>query len=138
MKKLLILAILLPVILFNSICFSETKESKHKRVDEFVSKLNNGAAATYNNFSFSCKDIEEKTPVLVLKATVVCLECAICKEKMDNFLGWSFLFISEVWHKNFGTYRVNILNDVDKVVYIINEQHELLKPIPLPRGMAGL
>jgi hypothetical protein len=112
--------------------FSYADDLKVKRVEKFVQKLNHGAAATMCDMSFSCHNPKADKPILVVKALLQCLECNDCLIQMDTFLGDSFLLISEVWFQTFGTYRMNIVNMNGKLVFIINEKHQLLRPMPLP------
>lgn len=114
--------------------FSYADKLQVERVEKFVQKLNSGAAATMNNVSFGCHNPKADKPILTIKALLNCLECNYCTTQMNTFLGESFLLISEVWFKTFGSYRVNILNEYDKLVFIIDEKHQLMKPIPLPEG----
>lgn len=107
-------------------------ELQTERVEKFVQSLNHGAGATMNDISFSCHDPKADMPILVAKTLNQCLECNDCLIQMDTFLGESFLLISEVWFKTFGSYRMNIVNKEDKVVFIVNSEHKLLRPMPLP------
>jgi hypothetical protein len=125
-----ILIVLLVALVVAQFIYAD--EVKTKRVEKFVNKLNHGAAATMCDMSFSCHDPKSDKPILVVKALIQCLECNDCLIQMNTFLGDSFLLISEVWFKNFGSYRMNITNQDGKLVFIINCKHKLLRPRPLP------
>jgi hypothetical protein len=125
-----ILIVLVVSLLFS--VFSYADDMRVERVEKFVNGLNHGAAATMNGILFSCHNPKSDKPILVVKALNQCLECEDCLIQMDTFLGESFLLISEVWFKTFGSYRMNLVNNRGKVVFIINSDHKLLRPIPLP------
>ncbi len=129
MIKKVLIALLISLVIAP---FSYADNMQTERVEKFVQKLNHGAAATMNDISFSCHNPKIDNIILVAKTLNQCLECNDCLIQMDTFLGESFLLISEVWFKTFGSYRMNIVNKDGKVVFIINNDHKLLRPMPLP------
>jgi len=113
--------------------FSYADSTQTERVENFVKGLNYGAAATMNDILFGCNNPGNKSPILTIQTLNMCLKCLDCSTKMYSFLGEGFLFVSEVWFQTFGSYRVNIINRKDNVIFIINSDHILMKPMPLPK-----
>ncbi len=129
-KKILI--VLLISLVMAQFSFADSKQAE--RIEKHITRLNNGAGATMNDISFSCHNPKSDKPILVVKALNQCLKCEDCAIQMETFLAESFLLISEIWFQTFGSYRLNIVNRNGEVVFIINEKHQLVKPMPLPEN----
>ena len=129
MIKRVLIALLISLVIAQ---FSYADDMRSERVEKYVQKLNKGAAATMCDISFNCHNSKSDLPILVAKTLNQCLDCEDCLIQMNTFLGESFMLISEVWFKTFGSYRMNIVNKDGKVAFIINSEHKLLRPMPLP------
>jgi hypothetical protein len=130
-KIFIIIMVSLFISLFISF-FSYADSKRVERVETFVKVLNHSVASSRLNISFSCVNPEADELILKIKTTTQCLQCHDCEIQIETFLGECFLLISEVFHATLGSYRCNIINDVDNVVLIINSKHQLMRPMPLP------
>lgn len=114
-------------VLFFSVSSFAGITPKEDSINKFLWKLNSHQSTKELEFIFECENPNDKNAILILRASDNCLVCKDCEDKIVNFMGPSFIVISWGWKEAFGSYRMNIFNMWNDLVYFINRYGKLIK-----------